>query len=883
MPRLLHTILLLLMLFSAVLGRALPAGANTSVLVLHSYHPGLSWTKDITAGIKSAFADSGQDVQLHIEYLDTKRFSDERYLRHHMRSYFSYKISQLDFDLVIATDNNAYDFVREERLELFAGRPVVFCGVNGFRPYQLYGLKDITGIAETPDLKNTLNLVRKLHPSRREIVVVGSIRGSTGLENHAQFIGTEAAFPDLTFTYLNDFSLEELRQRVAQLGAGQILYLSSSVREAAGRALDFTETAEELSQVVDVPIYGSWDFFLGHGIVGGKLINGQAQGRAAAELAMQILKGAEVGQLPVRMQAGTRYMFDYRQLQRFGIVSDQLPPDSVLINRPRSFYAINKMTVWIGSSVAAVLVLFSLALIWQMSRLRRYGRALEDNEARYRSMFEDNQAIMLMAEPQSGTIVDANAAACDYYGYSHETLTSMKMSDISQASVWPGRDAVHKVAAGDQQGDRSSHRLADGRVREVEVFSGPIRVAGQTLRYSIVHDVTDRAELEQQVRQKFKMEGIGVMAGGIAHNFNNSLAVMLGSLEMALRQISEPERVRAYLDMARASALGSRDLVAQIMTYSRQGVQEHYRLDLARVVGEAQKLLQATLPTSVSLDFRVGQDAGELFIMGDPGQIQQALMNLCNNAVHALNEQGRVLIDLSRVALAVEDIPGQYNRPAGDYVRLRVEDRGSGMDDRTVERIFDPFYTTKAVNEGTGMGLATVQGIVDQHRGFIRVNSAVGRGSSFDLYFPVANGETPAAQPPEQSEALLTGSERILLVDDDPQVARLGAETLECLGYQVVSVTDPHEALSRFAEEANNFNLLLTDQTMPGLSGSELARQVRQINPAVPVILMTGNSAKISQENLVEYGISAFCQKPLQLTELSQLLRDVLQEDPVRP
>ena len=857
----------------------LPAAAGNRVLVLHSYHAGLSWTDAITAGIEKTFAEAADDVQLHIEYLDSKRFSDESYLNTYARDYFSYKIRQLDFDLVIAADNNAYNFVRDQRLGLFAGRPVVFCGVNGFRPHQLFGLDDMTGVAESPDLVGTLNMVRKLHPERREIVVVGSTLGPTGLQNHAQFIGTEAAFPDLKFTYLNDFPLDELRVKLSGLGDGQVLYLSTNVREVDGHPLDFTETARRLSQLTDVPIYGSWEFFLGHGIVGGKLISGQVQGREAAELALRILQGTAAVRLPVRTQSGTRYMFDYRQLQRFGIRAEQLPAQSILINRPRSFYAIDKTTFWSGGAVTATLVLFSLVLIWQMDRLRRYGRALEENETRYRSMFEENHAVMLIAAPDSGAIIHANKAACDYYGYTEQALTAMTMPEIVALAGASGEpDMPPRADSGQHQGTLSRHRLADGRLRDVEVFSGPIRLAGQTLLYSIVHDVTDRAELEQQVRQKFKMEGIGVMAGGIAHNFNNSLAVILGSLEMALRKFARPEQVKSYLDTARVATLGARDLVAQIMTYSRQGGREQVCLDLARVLGEAQKLLRSALPTSVELDVRISRDTGALSIVGDAGQIQQTLLNLCNNAVHAMEEQGRVLIELGRVAVADGEIPGQYNCAAGDYVRLRVEDSGRGMDARTLERIFDPFYSTKDVNEGTGMGLATVQGIVDQHGGFIRVNSVVGQGSSFALYFPAADEDSGAVQPsqPEQVPLLLTGSERILLVDDDPEVARLGREVLEHLGYQVVSVSDPIAALDLFAEDAHGFDLLLTDYTMPGLSGLELARRARQMIPDLPVILISGNSSRLAAQTLADENIAACCQKPLQLSELSQVVRQVV-------
>ncbi len=389
-----------------------------------------------------------------------------------------------------------------------------------------------------------------------------------------------------------------------------------------------------------------------------------------------------------------------------------------------------------------------------------------------------------------------------------------------------------------------------------------------------------RKELELQLRQKYKMEAVGVMAGGIAHNFNNNLAIILGNLEMAVRKQADPEALAKYLNNARIAVLRSRDLVAQILTYSHQGRKELGAVDICIVINETLNLLKSTLPASIRLLHLSSSQS--LIVNADPGQIQEALINLCNNAVCAMNEKGTLKIALERVELQACDIPARCSSGAGAYAKLAVEDSGCGIEKDIIDRIFDPFFTTKGIDRGTGMGLSTVQGIVDQHGGFIAVESSVGEGSVFYLYFPLEEqrfADRPNLQEEEKPQG---GSERVLLVDDDLNLLALVEQMLVELGYRVTTAPGSHEALELFLREPTAFDLLITDQTMPVMTGESLVRKIRSIRGDLPVILITGYSSKINRAESQALGIDAFCMKPLGMTELAKVVRKVLSEASLR-
>lgn len=516
-----------------------------------------------------------------------------------------------------------------------------------------------------------------------------------------------------------------------------------------------------------------------------------------------------------------------------------------------------------------------------VTRRKGVEDALVASEQRYQLLADSTFEAIFFSE--KGICVDQNLAAEAMFGYSlEEALGRAGTEWIAHED----RDLVARNMQSDSQGSYQVTALRkDGTTFPCEIQAKTMFVDGKDIRITALRDITEQRQaeieqrnLEQQLRQKFKMEAVGMMAGGIAHNFNNSLAIVLTSLEMAQRRISQPDKVRGYIDNARTAVMRSRDLVKQIMTYSRADIHDTAPIQLGAVVDETLKLLRSTSPTTIRINYRA-DDVAKLTVKADPGRIQEILLNLYTNAAHAMDESGTIEICLDQARLDAADIPAQYECLPGYYAKMTFSDDGCGMEPEVLEKMFDPFYTTKEIHEGTGMGLSTVQEIIDQHGGLIRVESRPGQGSKFELFFPLTDFLEGAPQ--LQDEVTTRGTENILLVDDEKELTDLAEEMLSELGYHVTAVTSSVEALELIIEKPDHFGLVVTDQTMPGLTGQELAVEIGKVNVDIPVVLCTGYSNKVSVEQIAEYNISAFCRKPLGLSEFSGIIRGVLDRNQV--
>lgn len=423
---------------------------------------------------------------------------------------------------------------------------------------------------------------------------------------------------------------------------------------------------------------------------------------------------------------------------------------------------------------------------------------------------------------------------------------------------------------------------ASGEKLSVELNVASMKWSGEDVYIISMRDITERKKaeeqhlnLETQLRQKHKMEALGYMAGGMAHNFNNNLSIILGNIELSLMILPPDSEVIPLLRNTITAINRSSDLILKIVSYSRKQVQQKAPMQLTTIIDETIDLLRSTLPSTITLQKITSPECDSTFIDADASQIQEALINLCNNAIQAMNEKGELKILLESVDLRQQDIPAQYDCPPGHYAKLSVQDSGSGISPEILDKIFDPFFSTKEEYEGAGMGLATVQGMVVQHGGIITVNSILDQGAVFNLYFPIIE-EPHREEPTPENTTLPRGTEHILFVDDDKMLACLGEKLLTKMGYQVSTMTESTEALKRFADNAEQFNLVITDQTMPQLSGKELIQKIKKIRPDIPTILCTGYSSQINKEDAQELGINAFMMKPLDLPNLAQTVRRVL-------
>jgi len=382
------------------------------------------------------------------------------------------------------------------------------------------------------------------------------------------------------------------------------------------------------------------------------------------------------------------------------------------------------------------------------------------------------------------------------------------------------------------------------------------------------------ASSENQLQQVMKLQAIGTLAGGIAHDFNNILFPIVGYTELTMDDVPEGSQARQNLEEVLKATNRAKELVQQILTFSRQNGQERKPLKVQSLIKEALKLLRATIPSSIEINCSVDEECGP--IIGDPTQIHQVVMNLCTNAYHALPETGgKIEVCLKEINLSYEQSLQRVGMKVGRHLELTVKDNGHGMAPQVMERIFEPYYTTKEQGKGTGLGLSVIHGIIKNHGGDISVYSQPGKGATFSAILPVIDDIEVEIEPVKTASAT-NGNERILLIDDEEQIIDLERRILEGLGYKVTPKTDSEEALAEFRARPDRFDLVVTDMTMPKITGDRLARRLMDINPQIPVILCTGFNEAITEEKALAMGIDKFVMKPIVRDELANTIRTVL-------
>ena len=399
--------------------------------------------------------------------------------------------------------------------------------------------------------------------------------------------------------------------------------------------------------------------------------------------------------------------------------------------------------------------------------------------------------------------------------------------------------------------------------------SFPVTINGEGLVLSMANDITERRQAEEErlrllasLQQSEKIESIGTLAGGIAHDFNNILGIILGNAELAMDDIPEWNPARHNLDEARRACLRAKEVVGQILSFSRKSVVEQKPINLVPVVKESLKFLRASIPASVDIRENFSNDIDN--ILGDSAQIQQILINLCTNASHAMENEGGILeIALENTEIDEDTVSRHSDLNPGSYVHLRVTDTGDGINPEVIARIFDPYFTTKDVGKGTGLGLSVVHGIVNSHNGRITVESKTGKGTTFNILFPAVEKQIP--EKPKKLDELPTGNETILFVDDEESMVNLNQQRLERLGYKVTGKTDPSEALEFFSSDPNQFDLVISDMTMPRMTCDQLTQEILKIRPDMPIILCTGYSNRISEERAQKLGIRKYIEKPIEM------------------
>jgi len=390
----------------------------------------------------------------------------------------------------------------------------------------------------------------------------------------------------------------------------------------------------------------------------------------------------------------------------------------------------------------------------------------------------------------------------------------------------------------------------------------------------------EKMELELQLSQKQKMEAVGTLAGGIAHDFNNILGAMQGYVELSFDDLTEDSAVRDNLEQILSCIGRAAKLVKQILTFSRKDQQEEEKepVQISSLIKEVLGMLRSSLPATIKIRRKIHADSS--MVLADSTQIHQVLVNLCTNASHAMRDVDGILeVSLEDVNLESETRIGDEHLGPGHYVKLSVSDSGCGMEKEVVERIFEPFFTTKKVNEGTGLGLSVVHGIIKSHDGAITVSSTPGEGTTFDIFLPkIESGEV---QEPQPSQSTTKDRELILLVDDEEMMINVTKQILERLGFDVVAKTSSIDALEAFQEEPDRFDLVITDQVMPHMTGTQLARELISVRPDISIILCSGFPENVCPEEFKSIGIKEFIAKPISRKEIATIIRKVLDKSSI--
>jgi len=509
---------------------------------------------------------------------------------------------------------------------------------------------------------------------------------------------------------------------------------------------------------------------------------------------------------------------------------------------------------------------------------------LRQNQEKYQQLIDNsNDAIYLLYNRKF-----------EFINKKFQEMFKVTREEVNQ----PGFDFLELVAPGSRSLIEERRRMVDlgeetepkyeftalsrdGREVEVEASVSRTKYKDGIAILGVVRDITHRKQLEHQVRHAQKIEAIGTLAGGIAHQFNNILAIIRGYAELSYESLPENSVLKRNLQHVLTASDRARELVNQILIFCQQAKEGQEPLDLNAIINDSLHLLQSSLPANIELRQAIESNVG--FILAEPNQIRQLIVNLCKNATHAIGKQnGVVEVNLKKVVLGPRNMTGLKNLEPGPFMRLTVSDTGHGMEQKVKERVFDPFFTTKATGEGMGMGLAVIHGIVKTCGGDIQVESKPGKGTAFHLFFPCIDFEKK--EPQKRKQLTITapipgGNERLLFVDDEQMLVEVHQEILERLGYNVMAVRSGFEALELFSDDPEIFDLVITDHAMPGMTGIDLSRKLLKIRPDIPIILCTGLTKTTICQEAKDAGISEFVMKPIIMKDLAALIRDVLKRN----
>lgn len=887
--------------------QVIPAFANDApkVLILHSYHQGYQWTDDINEGVLNVFTPSAHQSELYIEYMNSKRSAPEVVFPLLNKMYADI-YGTVRFDAIIASDNNALDFLLKYRDGLFPGVPVVFCGINNWETYDLRERSGFTGVREDIDIESTIDIALRLHPNTRTVALVTDVT-ETGQINLGLARKAARKFDAIRFIELNSLTASSLKEALGSLGEDTIILNLSFFRDPEWRSFSVAESTRFIAAATRRPVYTFWDFYLGPGVVGGRLLSGRLQGEAAAKIALRILKSEKPESIPVQ-KSPTAYFLDYATLKKFNIPATLIPADSIILGKPVTFYARYRMYIW---GVSALIVLQStviIILIRNITYRRRAEEALRESEQKFRAIFDQTfQFIGVLTI--DGKVLQANQTALQFAGVSEDAVLGKPFWETpwwahSAELQEKVRAAVQEAAGGKLVRFEATHAMQDGRFRCIDFSLKPVIDAEGRVVQLIPEgrDITDRKRAEEALRKakdelearvaertselivaKEQAEAASLakseFLARMSHEIRTPINAVIGLTNVVLKSELTPQQ-RDTLKKVRIASRNLLEIINDILDFSRV---EAGRLELESTPFILDDLLEQLADLfgdrasekDLELIFAVDRNVPRM-LEGDPLRLSQVLTNLIENAVK-FTEKGEIVVGVE----TDDQCPKDQNQTV---IKIWVCDTGIGIAADVLPTLFEPFtqavsYLTRA-REGTGLGLAICRRLVELMGGSIRAESEPGKGSTFSFTVSLAG------QPQERREFRapydLHGL-KTLVVDDSAWSRQVLGELLESFTFKVSTVVGGEEALVELRRTADTepYQLVLLDWKMEGMDGFETAEKIIS-DPIISgtskpptIIMVTAYGLELMRSRTSPPHAEAYLFKPIKVSLLFNTIMEL--------
>jgi len=694
-----------------------------NVLLLNSYHQGMSWVDHVTTGVHDIITPETSDVILFIENMDTKHNPSPDYLRT-LRNLYKSKYAEVDFDLILASDNNAYDFLRSYRSELFGEVPVVFCGVNDFHEDQLSGLSKFTGVIEGLSATETVEIALKNHPGTKEIFVINDYlkTGRAAQKEISQQL--EPFSSQLKIRYNDNLSLTELENQLARLGKGVVVLLGGYFSDRDGYYVTYEQIGRILAESSHVPIYCLVEFNLGEGVVGGRVVDGLSQGQAMAGIGMRILYGEDADAIPVVKKNVNRSIFNYEELKRFGIDEKLLPGDALITNLPSPVYEVEKEALWTSFVIFTVVFGLMIWLVYLLNRNEKIKKRLEQSESYNRMIFEESPVGIAFCR-MNGELLDVNSAYANIVGYSIEELRNISYLDLTPDEY--AELETEKLAMLEEEGyfgpyEKDYITRDGGRV--------PVRASVRLLQkendepyiLASVEDISKEKLEQARTARMSHLASLGELAAGVAHEINNPINGVINYSQFFLNRFDPPKEEQEILRRIIKEGTRVADIVTNLLNYSRKDSSRLEEVTLLDVVSGTLSLFNNQLMKE-GIELSLVAEDYVPTVFGRLSDLERLVMNLVSNSRYALNQKPSAESGPGKmIEIAVQNL----RRGKESWARISVEDNGTGIPEEYLEKVFNPFMTTKPAGDGTGLGLSICYQIVQAHNGIIDIESEAG-------------------------------------------------------------------------------------------------------------------------------------------------------------